>query len=548
MVIGWDIGGVNTKVARVTAGEILAVREEPFELQRQPEALVAVLQRLARSVGSDEPATQAVTMTAELSQMFRTKREGVSFVLDAVERAFPGDDVRVFSVRDGFVTAAEARARPLAVAASNWMATAMMVASQRQDALLIDVGTTTTDLIPLVHGRVAAEGATDLERLASRELVYTGLLRTPVEAVTDRVTLHGQPVGVSAEGFALIGDVHLWRGDLVEADYTVPAPDGRPATREYAAERLCRFVCADREMLRDEDISVIADDVARAQRERLVEAILTVGARHPSVRRAVVTGRGAFIAAAAARAAGFDVEWLESEIGFDGARSAPAVAVALLCEGRDLRPDSAAWERGGSLRRPTPREPDSYPPEMVIKIGGGSLQAMGALDAALVVLNAAIGCRCVVVPGGGPFADAVREVDRRVSLSDGAAHWMAIRAMDQCAELLASRLERGVLVQTPAGIRDAIRSGRIPVLAPFQWLRSADALPHSWDVTSDSIAAWVAGELGIPQLVLVKPSASRTGVDQFFTQARPAGLRVAAVGVEEISRLATLLQSGADAG
>src|SRR5207244_3927663 len=114
-----------------------------------------------------------------------------------------------------------------------------------------------------------ARGRTDVERLREGELVYTGALRTPVEAIAPTVPVGGRPTGVSAEGFALAGDVHVWRGDLAAADYSVPTPDGRPATREFAGERLARVVCADREMLDETDIGVIADALWDAQITRI---------------------------------------------------------------------------------------------------------------------------------------------------------------------------------------------------------------------------------------------------------------------------------------
>ena len=96
--------------------------------------------------------------------------------------------------------------------------------------------------------------------------------------------------------------------------------------------------------------------------------------------------------------------------------------------------------------------------------------------------------RLVVVPGGGSFADEVRRADRRFALGDSAAHWMAILAMDQYAYLLAQLAPGAALVRS----RRELAPGRLNVLAPSAWLRRADPLPHSWDVTSDSIAAWVA--------------------------------------------------------
>jgi (4-(4-[2-(gamma-L-glutamylamino)ethyl]phenoxymethyl)furan-2-yl)methanamine synthase len=329
-IVGWDVGGVNTKVARVHGGRVLFAAAHPYEVQRDPAALPALLRRLAAAAGAADGDAHAVTMTAELSQMFRTKREGVSFVLDAVAAAFPGATVRVFDVDGRFLDLAAARAAPIAVAASNWAATARVVAGDHPDALLVDVGSTTADVIPIVAGAVVARGRTDPERLTSGELVYTGALRTPVEAIVHEVPLRDGPACVSAEGFALAGDVHVWRGTLDPADYTVAAPDGRPAAREFARERLARVVCADRELLDDAAIDRIADHVAAAQVERVAAAARRVAGRHPALGAAVVTGLGDFIAAAAAERAGLRVWRLADRVGAAAARCAPAAAVALL--------------------------------------------------------------------------------------------------------------------------------------------------------------------------------------------------------------------------
>lgn len=331
-VLGWDIGGVNTKVAHVTRGAVLAVRSRPYEIQREPAAIVPLLRGLAAGMGPLEAAPQAVTMTAELSQMFRTKREGVGFVLDAVEAAFPAGFIHVYTVGGHFLSPVDARSHPLQVAAANWDATARAVAMHHPNALLVDVGTTTTDIIPITDGRVVAVGRTDPERLASSELVYTGALRTPAEAIASHVPLGETPAGVSAEGFALAGDVHVWRGDLDPIDYVCPTPDGRPATREFAGERLARLVCADRDMLDEAAVSRIAEALARAQVRRIQAAIQRVLEPHRSIRVAVVTGLGAFLGVAAVQGSGLPVVPLSSELGEAGGRCAPAVSVALLLE------------------------------------------------------------------------------------------------------------------------------------------------------------------------------------------------------------------------
>ncbi len=328
-IIGWDIGGVNLKLARLAGGS-LTTATEPFELQRAPDRLATTLASLARGVHAAPADLHAVTMTAELSQHFRTKREGVAFVLDALAAAIPGGLVHVWGTDGRFHTPARARAAPLLVAASNWMATATLVASGIPDAVLVDVGSTTTDIIPIVNGACVALGRTDPERLRTGELRYTGALRTPVEAVVRQVPLAADAVAVSAEGFALTGDVHLWLRRLAAEDYTVPTPDGRPPSREFAGERLARVVCADREMLGERDIERLAEAVAEAQLEDVARAIRTVWGRHPEITTAVVAGLGEFIAADAARRTGLDVIRLADRLGLAAARAAPAAAVAHL--------------------------------------------------------------------------------------------------------------------------------------------------------------------------------------------------------------------------
>src|SRR3954466_15285645 len=127
----------------------------------------------------------------------------------------------------------------------------------------------------------------------------------------------------------------------------------------------------------------------------------------------------------------------------------------------------------------------------VIKIGGGLTWVPGALDRVCrTVGSLSHDWPLVVVPGGGPFAEGIREFDRRMGLSADAAHWMAILAMDQYAHVLQSRIPDSVLVEESGCIRGALAGGRAVVLAPFRWMKSADVLPHSWDITSDSIAAF----------------------------------------------------------
>ena len=157
-------------------------------------------------------------------------------------------------------------------------------------------------------------------------------------------------------------------------------------------------------------------------------------------------------------------------------------------------------------------------PDVVVKVGGSLLRQPTALDAvghALVEWADASRsttdiARFVVVPGGGPFADAIRLIDRRHRLGDDASHWLAVLAMNQYGELLASRWPRAIPIDDPTLAVEQAGEGRVPILVPYRTLRARDPLPHSWDVTSDSIAAWLAFDLGAKTLILVKPAAGST--------------------------------------
>jgi probable H4MPT-linked C1 transfer pathway protein len=329
-IVGWDIGGVNLKAVRVGEGALLTAQSVPLEIQHDLGTLTDRLAELHHKVGGANSDRHAVTMTAELSQLFRSKREGVNRILDAVVTATDESLVRVFATDGRFMTVGEARHDPIGIAASNWAATAMLVARVAPDCILVDIGTTTTDIIPIAGGRVVASGATDPARLVSGELVYTGVVRSPVESYANTVPLNGGQAFVSAEAFALSGDVWVTLGRLREGDYSAPTPDGRPRSRDFALERLARMVCADLELLDQAAIEAIAEALAEAQIERVRAGLARVRGRWPNLTTAVITGIGSFLAAAAAEREGLEVADLADQIGVDAARTAPAAAVALL--------------------------------------------------------------------------------------------------------------------------------------------------------------------------------------------------------------------------
>jgi 5-(aminomethyl)-3-furanmethanol phosphate kinase len=181
----------------------------------------------------------------------------------------------------------------------------------------------------------------------------------------------------------------------------------------------------------------------------------------------------------------------------------------------------------------------------VVKVGGGLSATPGALEAVgRAIATAGRRHRLLVVPGGGPFADAVRAFDRREGLSAGAAHWMAILAMDQYAYVLVERIPGAVLVEEPGAIGAMLGVNGVAVLAPSRWLRAADVLPHDWSATSDSAAAFVAGALDAERLVLIKPASQGSAaelVDPCFASVLPSGLAWSVMGWEQVGRLGEVL-------
>ena len=182
---------------------------------------------------------------------------------------------------------------------------------------------------------------------------------------------------------------------------------------------------------------------------------------------------------------------------------------------------------------------------IVVKVGGGLSATPGALElVGRALAEAGRRHRLLVVPGGGPFADAVREFDRREGLSADAAHWMAILAMDQYAYVLVERIPGAVLVEDPGAIGGALPGTGVAVLAPSRWLRAADVLPHDWAATSDSAAAYVAGALDAARLVLIKPAPGESAanvVDPHFALVLPVGLPWSTLGWQEAGELGELL-------
>jgi probable H4MPT-linked C1 transfer pathway protein len=289
-VLGLDIGGANLKLAHTDG----TARTVPFELWKQPANLPAALRKILASAPAWDAV--AVTMTGELCDCFETKREGVLAILDAVAGCVPRKPVRVWRTDGQFVEVDTGRSTTGLVAAANWLALATFAGrfAPSGTAVLIDIGSTTTDVVPLKDGKPAPRGRTDRGRLETRELLYTGVRRTPVMAVY-------RPFGggprLAAEWFATMLDVYILLGDLPEDAGDCGTADGRPATRHFAHARLARMQCADREEMTLAAAKYLAREVADAQKMELLQAVYEVAWRlGPYPAAFVLSGSGEFLA------------------------------------------------------------------------------------------------------------------------------------------------------------------------------------------------------------------------------------------------------------
>jgi len=293
LALGLDIGGANLKAA-TSAG---AAQSEPFEIWRAPGELA---KRLGDLVARFPPADiVALTMTAELADCFATKADGVRFIVEAIEQAVGSTSVAVWLTTGEFAAPRRAIDRPRGVAAANWHALATWggrLATEGK-ALLIDIGSTTTDIIPLQDGRPVARGSTDLERLLNHELVYSGFRRTPLCAVTTAVPVRNRPCPVAAELFATMLDVYLVLELVPENAADRHTADGRPATISCAHDRLARMVCCDRDEIDLAEARSIACFFAEAQSRVLSSAVDAVVARDAEeLDTVIIAGSGELLA------------------------------------------------------------------------------------------------------------------------------------------------------------------------------------------------------------------------------------------------------------
>lgn len=341
-VIGWDVGGAHLKACRLTGGRVRDVGQWACPLWLGLDQLDQALAEARHRWPDMHRCAHAVTMTGEMADVFEHREEGVARIAERLAGQ-PGIGAAVYAGEGGWCEPQAAPARWAEVASANWLATARLAARRTGDALLVDIGSTTTDLIALRREKVAAQGRTDAERLVSGELVYMGVVRTPLCALAPRIAFRGELHNVMNEFFATAADVYRLTGELDPAHDVYLAADQGRKDAAGSRRRLARLVGRDAREASEADWLAFAMawrecqlDETAAQAQRVIEqAALPPGAP------LVAAGCGAFLAEALAERLGRpcldfarDIAVLDKAASREVTRwarvCAPSVAVAAL--------------------------------------------------------------------------------------------------------------------------------------------------------------------------------------------------------------------------
>ncbi len=333
-IAGFDIGGANTDLAVVEfdkEGNVTHIKTDfkyfPMWLKKDElgSALLELLGEEAYRIDA-----MGVCMTAELVDAYQTKKEGVKDI------AIKSNEILEVPVGfvgiNGLLSFDDTIKRLDEVAAANWIATAKIASKIECNCIMIDTGSTTTDIIPIKNGSECAKGRSDLERLKTGELVYSGTLRTNVAALVDKVPLKDQWIRISSELFAITADVHLILGNINEEDYTCSTPDGTGKSKEDCMRRISRVVCGDLEMLGESDVREIAEYIYKIQVQKVADALSEVS-RRKNICKVVTTGLGMdIIGKEASKMAGIEFVGMDKLLGKEECVVAPAIGAALMME------------------------------------------------------------------------------------------------------------------------------------------------------------------------------------------------------------------------
>ena len=337
-ITGWDIGGAHLKVARCDRqGNLVSVLQIPCPLWQGIEFLERAIQSIHQQLGNQHDLA-AITMTGELVDIFPNRQAGVKQILDCVNNFIPKQNCFIYAGELGWLEISSAEQNWEYIASRNWEASANFVSDRIATGLFIDIGSTTCDIIPITQGKVVTSGFTDQQRQTSRELLYTGAIRTPLIALANAAPFDGKLVSLAAEVFATTGDCWCLLNQLSVDEIQDKSADGKPWHKQDCARRLARLLGADAIEAEQAQWQQLAQWFTLQQIHQINNACLQVLSAHPSLTSdypIIGAGVGRFIIQQCAHHLGrsyIDFSSLVSPQSDSAADHAPAVAVALLAQ------------------------------------------------------------------------------------------------------------------------------------------------------------------------------------------------------------------------
>lgn len=276
-IVGWDLGGAHLKAAHMDAeGYVLSAAQLPCPLWQGVEYLRRGVD-LALGALDCESRAHAITMTGELVDLFSSRSEGVRALIKVMEDRLWPASIQWYAGMQGFLNSGETFNAEHAIASSNWLASASYVAACVPQALFVDIGSTTTDIIPIRDAAVVARGCNDCDRLRFGEMVYTGVVRTPLAAVAREAPFLGAWIPQMTEHFATTADIYRLTGELPPHADQLPCADNGPKTLQGSARRLARMLGLDVDAGALDDWQRLARYYREQQVQTIARAVCLVG-------------------------------------------------------------------------------------------------------------------------------------------------------------------------------------------------------------------------------------------------------------------------------
>ena len=267
-ILGIDIGGANIKAALIDEEKnIIKIAHLYTPLWKSLDTAAHALKEIRSSFGITK--YQFITMTGELSDIFDNRKEGVSTLAELISKIFPKAQIEILTDNMNFVSCRKLNNNLLSAASANWLATATLVSKRIRNGILLDFGSTTTDIIPIKNFSVASIGKTDHERLLHGELLYTGFTRTPLMALSQKIIFQSNKIPLMAESFANTGDIYRILGSLPKYLDIQETADGKNKTFNASCQRLARMIGLDKENANVADWKNLAKSFYKIQ-ERII--------------------------------------------------------------------------------------------------------------------------------------------------------------------------------------------------------------------------------------------------------------------------------------